>query len=379
MATHARLLAGAGHNVRVIAGRGDAEIVPEADSRHPDVEGLARCLAAGDAAPELFASLRRRLRERLRPLLADRDLVIAHNVLTMPFNLPLATALTDSGLPVLAWTHDVAWVNPRYAEYRHRGWPWSILHEAQPGARYVAISRVRQQETADALGLSRRAVTVVSNGIDATAFWGLGRRTLELVRRSGIEGGDPLVLVPLRITRRKRLELAVEAAARLRAAHPGLRVAICGPLGPHSAGNLAYADELQQLRAELGLHDVVRFLYELTGPDGRHPVDAQIIAELYRIADVVLMPSESEGFGLPVLEAALSRAPLVCADIPVLREAAGRGAWTFPAGGGAGAVAAAVERALGSRTARLRRRVLNRYSWPVVLEHMERVIDASLG
>jgi glycosyltransferase involved in cell wall biosynthesis len=379
MATHARLLAHAGHNVRVIAGRGDAEIVPEADSRHPEVEGLSRCLAGGDAAPELFESLRRRLAQRLRPLLADRDLVIAHNVLTMPFNLPLAAALTDCGPPVLAWTHDLAWVNPRYAEYRHPGWPWSILHEAQPGARYVAISRVRQRETAEALGLPRRAVPVVSNGVDATTFLGVGPRTLELVRRSGIEDGDPLVLVPLRITRRKRLELAVEAAALLRAAHPRLRVAICGPLGPHSAGNVAYADELQQLRADLGLHDVVRFLYELTGPDGSHPVDAQVIAELYRMADVVLMPSESEGFGLPVLEAALCRAPLVCADIPVLREVAGRGAWTFPAGSGAGDVAAAVERALGSRTARLRRRALDGYSWPVVLERMERVIEGCLG
>jgi hypothetical protein len=38
MATHARLLREAGHDVRVIAGRGDAELVPEADSRHPEVE-----------------------------------------------------------------------------------------------------------------------------------------------------------------------------------------------------------------------------------------------------------------------------------------------------------------------------------------------------
>ena len=108
-------------------------------------------------------------------------------------------------------------------------------------------------------------------------------------------------------------------------------------------------------------------------------MDDRTIAELYRLADLVLLPSESEGFGLPVLEAGLARAPLVCADIPVLREVADDGAWTFPAGSDGGAVAAAAERALASRAARLRRRVLRGYGWPSVLERIERVVDAAQG
>jgi glycosyltransferase involved in cell wall biosynthesis len=222
-------------------------------------------------------------------------------------------------------------------------------------------------------------VPVVPNGVDAAAFWGLGPRARELATRAGLDGADPLVLVPVRITRRKRLELALDAAACLRPRHPDLRLVVSGPLGPHSADNIRYADTLQQQRARLRLDDVVSFLHEHAGPDGEHPVDDRTIAELYRMADLVLLPSESEGFGLPVLEAGLSRAPLVCADIPVLREVAGGGAWTFPAGGTAADVASAVERALASRAARLRRRVLTGYGWPSVLERMERVIEASCG
>jgi glycosyltransferase involved in cell wall biosynthesis len=376
LAVHARLLREAGHDVRVIAGRGDAELVPEADSRHPDVEGVAGRLADGDPATEQFDALRARLAERLGPLLADRDLVIAHNVLTMPFNLPLAVALAEAGRPLVAWTHDLAWVNPRYAEYQRPGWPWSILREPQAGVHYVVISRVRQRELADVMRLQPSAVPVVPNGVDAAEFWGLGPRARELAARAGLDGGDPLVLVPVRITRRKRLELALDAAACLLPRHPNLRLVISGPLGPHSADNVRYADALQQQRARLGLDGVVSFLYEQAGPSGQHPVDDRTIAELYRMADLVLLPSESEGFGLPVLEAGLSRAPLVCADIPVLREVAGAGAWTFPAGGGAGEVAAAAERALGSRAARLRRRTLREYGWPSVMERMERVIEA---
>ena len=84
---------------------------------------------------------------------------------------------------------------------------------------------------------------------------------------------------------------------------------------------------LLRQRSRLGLDGVVSFLHELAGPDGEHPVDDRTMAELYRMADLVLLPSESEGFGLPVLEAGLIRAPLVCADIPVLREVAADGAW----------------------------------------------------
>jgi glycosyltransferase involved in cell wall biosynthesis len=380
MATQARLLSAAGYDVQVVAGRGDAELIPEVDSRHPRVEEVTRRLAAGDPAPSEFEALRRSLRERLRPLLAGCHCVIAHNVLTMPQNLPLAAALVDIGHPILAWTHDLAWVNPRYLDYRRPGWPWSILHEAQPGVRYVAISRERRRQLASAMsGLRPGRIPVIPNGIDPETFWGIGPRTRELALRVGLEHADPLVLVPVRITRRKRIELALEAAARLRPAYPQLRLVVSGPLGPHSADNAAYAAELTRLKLQLHLEREVRFLYELAGQETQHPVDDAMIADLYRMADVVLLPSESEGFGLPVLEAALSRAPLVCADIPVLRETAGGGAWTFPAGAGPEVVAATIRRALGSRTTRLRRRVLGRYRWSAVVASMQRVIGAGLG
>jgi mannosylglucosylglycerate synthase len=375
LAAHARLLREAGHDVRVVAGRGDAELVPEVDSRHPEVEALSRRLARGDDAAPEFDDLCGRLADRLRPLLADRDVVIAHNVLTMPFNLPLAAALAGAGRPLVAWTHDLAWVNPRYAAFQRPGWPWSLLREAQPGVHYVAISKLRQREVTHLMRLAPADVPVVPNGVDPAAFWGIGPVARDLARRADLEGADPLILVPVRVTRRKRLELAVAAAACLLPARPGLRLVVSGPLGPHSADNIAYADDLMRQRAALGLDGVVHFLYQLAGPDGGHPVDDRTIAELYRMADLVLLPSESEGFGMPVLEAGLSRAPLVCADIPVLREVAGGGAWTFPAASGAGAVAVAVERALASRAARLRRRTLTGYGWPAVLERMERVIE----
>ena len=42
--------------------------------------------------------------------------------------------------------------------------------------------------------------------------------------------------------------------------------------------------------------------------------------QLYRLADALLLPSREEGFGIPILEAALARIPVFCSDIPPLVE-----------------------------------------------------------
>lgn len=377
VAAHARILGEAGHDVTVVAGRGDAELVPEVDSLHPEVESLTRRLAAGDAAPRAFEALRRRLTQRLRPLVAGCDAILAHNVLTMPFNLPLAAALAalEPPPPVVAWTHDLAWINPRYASYRRPGWPWSILHEPQPGVRYVAISRARRREIASTLGLRRSDVSVVPNGVDPAALWRLAPATRELVRRAGLEAADPLILMPIQINPHKRLELALEAAARLRSAHPELKLVVTGPVGSHFHDGVAYMAMLRELRTRLGLEATVAFLHEHAGPDGRHPVDDRTIADLYQMADLVMLSSASEGFGIPVLEAALSRVPLVCPDIDALREVMGGSAGTFPSGGGPEALASAARRALRTRSARRRRRVLQGFVWPAILARIESVIE----
>jgi glycosyltransferase involved in cell wall biosynthesis len=369
---HARLLRRAGHDVRVIAGRGESDLVHELDSRHPEVEALTQQLALGSCDERAFDRLRERLAAALKPLLRDRELVIAHNVLTMPFNLPAAAALVESAPRLIAWTHDLAWTNPRYEAFRRPTPPWSMLAEPQPNTSYVAISKVRQREICATLGLASREVPVIPNGIDELAFLGIGAPTRSLLAQARLEHADPLVLVPLRITPRKRLELALEAAAELRPRFPALGLIITGPLGPHSAENREYAERLLELRRRLRLDDVVAFCFEQAA-DG-HPVTDAMIAELYRLADAVLLPSESEGFGLPVLEAGLARAPLVCTDLDVLREVGGSALHTFPPDAPPSDVAAALASALGSRSSRLRRRVRGAYTWSAVLEQMERLL-----
>lgn len=58
-------------------------------------------------------------------------------------------------------------------------------------------------------------------------------------------------------------------------------------------------------------------------------VDDHQLLQLYNITDGLLMASEGEGFGLPVIEAARFNKPLLLRDIPVFREIAGIAAEYF--------------------------------------------------
>ena len=71
--------------------------------------------------------------------------------------------------------------------------------------------------------------------------------------------------------------------------------------------------QLERAR-ELGIEQRIVVLPFITRP---------VLAAVYRRAALVLLPSSREGFGLPVIEAMACGTPIVCSDLPVLREVGG--------------------------------------------------------
>ena len=96
---HARLLNHAGYEVSIIAGRGavfDISIpfilIPEIDSRHPDVTRIGKELAKGEVAED-FRTLEEDLFESISSTIKDSDVLIVHNAITLHKNLALTAAL----------------------------------------------------------------------------------------------------------------------------------------------------------------------------------------------------------------------------------------------------------------------------------------------
>ena len=114
-------------------------------------------------------------------------------------------------------------------------------------------------------------------------------------------------------------------------------------------------------RADGGVHLLV------DGPPAWR--SARVVADLFRVADALFLPSREEGFGLPVLEAGVSRLPVICADIPALRELAGDDAMYVDPDGDPAAVAALVRGRLDADPAyRLAARSRASFDWDAVFE-----------
>lgn len=377
MGAHATALRDAGADVTIVAGRGRPPRgvrlarIAEADSRNARVLRDFASLARGErtAAHDTLVD---RLVRSLGPIVARSDRVVAHNVLTMHKDLALTEALVriarDRPGVVIAWTHDLAWCDPQYEAERHPGDPWGLIARAHPGVRYVAVSEERARQLAGLAGLSRDRIAVVPNGVDVPAVLGLSTAGATLAERLGLYHADPLLVLPARLTRRKRVEAAIAATAALRGRGRDAALVVTGPPGPHNVANQRYLAELRALA------DRVEGVHLLHALGIRAPY--RLIADLYALADALVLPSASEGFGIPLLEAALHRLPIVCSDIPTLRDLAGDAASYVAPDAPGEVIADTIERALEHPVARFRSRA-RALAWPRVLS--ERVVPLVLG
>jgi glycosyltransferase involved in cell wall biosynthesis len=368
MGIHARGAREAGDDVAIVAGRGTARgipviRIPELDSQHPAVLRDRAALARGDVTPEhtkLVASITKKLRPHVRR--ADR--VVVHNVFTLPLNAALTEALFALAAEFrglfIAWTHDLGWKDAQYLAQRHDGPPWSLFATAAPGVRYVAISQKAAGELSGLTGLPLSKITIVPNGVDRVAVLGLSTRGTRIAARIGLFEADPLLLLPVRMTRRKRIEIAIDALAELRRTYPRAALVVTGGPGAHNPTNATYERELAA-RAGPGVH----LLHA-----ERIRIGVRELADLYGLADALVLPSANEGFGLPMLEAGLRRLPIICTDIPALREVAGDDATFVPLSGDGAAFARAIaERLAGDPVARLHRRAREN-EWPRILAEL---------
>jgi len=128
----------------------------------------------------------------------------------------------------------------------------------------------------------------------------------ELVGKLDREPGNGLELLHVGSTiQRKRIDVLLRVFAEVRKQYPGLKLIRVGaPL----------TREQEQLASSLGVLEHIDFLDHL---------DSRLLGACYRRASLLLQPSESEGFGLPVIEAMACGTPVIASDIPPLREIGG--------------------------------------------------------
>jgi glycosyltransferase involved in cell wall biosynthesis len=325
--------------------------------------------------PAEFDQMASQLASVLTPVLGAADNVIVHNVFTKHFNLPLTAALShllEAGTirHCIAWCHDFTWTSPSSGSKVHPGYPWDLLRTFRPDVTYVVVSQRRQRELATLFGCPAEQIRVVYNGVDPGVLLGLSDEGHALASRLGALNSDLVLLMPVRVTRAKNIEYALQVVAALKTQGCRPKLILTGPPDPHDAESMAYFRSLQALRLELGLEEEMRFAYE-SGPDPEQglSIDATVVGDLFRTSDLMFMPSHREGFAMPVLEAGLVGVPVVCTDVPAAVEIGGDDVILFDERDGPDQLATRILAwAESSPVHRLRRRVRQEYTWQAIFE-----------
>ncbi len=245
----------------------------------------------------------------------DFDLVHGHDWLVAPACDHLARRFDA---PLVATIHATE-------HGRHQGWvdkhPQSHIHGVERwitnrADRVIACSFYMREQIADVFGVPEDRISVIPNGIDPDDLQPQTGAELQRLRSEFAQPNERLVLLIGRLVYEKGFQLALEAMPRVLERLPGTRFLVAGS-GTHEA-------ELRHQAAELGLTDHGTFLGWI-GDDVLH--------SLYRIADVCVVPSIYEPFGLVALEAMASGCPCIVADTGGLREVvpAERAGLRFPA------------------------------------------------
>ncbi|MEU3461653.1 D-inositol-3-phosphate glycosyltransferase [Streptomyces sp. NPDC006733] len=172
--------------------------------------------------------------------------------------------------------------------------------------RLVANTDEEADELVRHYGAQPAKVAVVHPGVNLDRFRPADGRAAARARL----GLPQDALIPLfagRIQPLKAPDVLLRAVAVLLAEDPSLRERLVVPVvgGPSGSG-LSKPERLHKLAARLGVSDVVRF---------QPPVDQQRLADWYRAATVLVMPSYSESFGLVAIEAQACGTPVIAAAV----------------------------------------------------------------
>jgi D-inositol-3-phosphate glycosyltransferase len=176
----------------------------------------------------------------------------------------------------------------------------------------LANCEAEARQLVELYGADPARIELVPPGVDH-AFFSPGPRAGARAALRHLHLGDgPVILFVGRIQPLKSLDTAVRALAAMRD-QSAILVVVGGASGPEGRGEV---ERIHKLVAELGLSERVRF----TDPQPHH-----LLSTYYRAADVVVVPSRSESFGLVALEAAACGTPVVAAAVGGLRTLVGHG------------------------------------------------------
>ena len=337
---HAIHLTKLGNEITIIYGKGgDLEgvkevYIEELNPDHPKISELQGEIVSkklDESSREEFVRIKETLKTKIRDAIQGLHIVIVHNIPSMPFNFPATVAineLVEEGKnKFVFWIHDSIVLRREWKNFL-RTWPFTELHYQHPNVFNVTITKFRAKQ------LSRirdenyklKHVKVIPNGINVEEYEKLDEETLKLREKLSLRWDDYVILMPMRVIPRKNIELGLKIICELKklVVKRRVRLVITGPPDPKMhVHRQRYHDYLNKMIKKLHLEDNVMLIHDLISFRRIYENNKIIkwgIPDAYALADIVLITSKEEGFGLPVLEAGVARKPLFVSRIKSSEE-----------------------------------------------------------
>ncbi len=324
------------HPVKIFAGAGNCftgdyeiEINPLLSSRHEYIieiqkDPIAHYQAINDFADQIY--------QYLLSSLKSFNILLAHNVLTMHYNLPLTYAIHKLAniqkIHVVSWNHD----SPLFYEKFHLDLdtdPWKILKLCNANIHYITVSESRRDQFSQLYG-KECDIRVIPNGIDPIRFFRLDPSTVRIIKEKKLFAADFIMVQPSRLHQRKNIELSIKVIKALHERGLKAILLVTGAYDPHEKRSKHYYNKLMQLAKTLGVDNEILIIAEyLLNSGERITPDRIIMRDLYLISDLLFLPSIQEGFGIPLLEAAMIKLPTFCSDIHPFKNIGGDQVYYF--------------------------------------------------
>jgi D-inositol-3-phosphate glycosyltransferase len=175
--------------------------------------------------------------------------------------------------------------------------------------RLVAATPLEKNQMTWIYGASPAKIDVVPPGVDLERFQAIDQA--EAKAKIGVSANHRMILFVGRIQPLKGIDILLRALALAKRREPALVENVClsiigGDPNPDSEVEQSEFDRLKSLRTKLGLEDLVAFL---------GAKDQDTLVYYYSAAEMVIMPSHYESFGMVAIEAMACGTPVIASDV----------------------------------------------------------------
>ena len=331
---HAEILTDLGYEVTIITGSGEEKnskiklvVIPELQSVMSFNPFLQEKILDKGIIDDEFYKLADSIDQDLEKALEKIDIVVVHNMITIVRNLPFVHTFKNfvkkyPKKKYFGWIHDHSYINEFQIKDLDKivnsKFERELLTISIKNLKYILISESFREPFIRLMKLHDGETVVIPNGIDIKHFLEIDDLIWEIIDKYQLLKKFPLILSPVNILERKNIDYCLDIIHELKKTYPKIGYVITGKPSAHRS-TAEYYERLKKKIDDFDLKDNVMFFNDFLN----RALMRTEIHDLYQIADIVFFLSKSENFGLPLLEAALTKTAILVSDLKVFREVGG--------------------------------------------------------